>query len=117
MQWFRTLGPNGMSGARAAFERKLNGPMVPQAGVHEIGWYLLMVQSVVINFSSKVYSKSLLKGHLCRVPLFRKLYLVQKYGGRYFAKVKRIYILFQKYGGRYFAKVKRIYILFQKYGG
>ena len=40
--------------------------------VHEIGWYLnaggpnlgplWMVQSVVINFSSKVYSKSLLKG-------------------------------------------------------
>ena len=30
--------------------------------VHEIGWYLSMVQSVVINFSSKVYSKSLLKG-------------------------------------------------------
>ena len=38
--------------------------------VHEIGWYLKgcpnlgplsMVQSVVINFSSKVYSKSLLK--------------------------------------------------------
>ena len=53
-----------------------------------------MVPSVVINFSSKVYSKRLLKGgHLCRVPHFRKLYLVQKYGGRYFAKVKRIYIL------------------------
>ena len=30
--------------------------------VQEIGWYLSMVQSVVINFSSKVYSKSLLKG-------------------------------------------------------
>ena len=57
-----------------------------------------MVQSVVINFSSKVYSKSLLqkftkRGHLCRVPHFRKLYLVQMYGGRYFEKVKRIYIL------------------------
>ena len=36
--------------------------------------------------------------------------LFQKYGGRNFAKVKRIDILFQKYGGRYFAKVKRIYI-------
>ena len=46
-----------MSGARAAFERKLNGPMVPQAGARD-----RMVQSVVINFSSKVYSKSLLKG-------------------------------------------------------
>ena len=34
----------------------------------------------------------------------KDLYLVQKYGGRYFAKVKRIYILFQMYGGRYFGK-------------
>ena len=50
------------------------------------------------------------------------IYLVQKYGGRYFEKVKRIYILsrsmeadilkskkdlylVQKYGGRYFEKV------------
>ena len=40
-----------------AFERKLNGPMVPQVGARE-----RMVQSVVTNFSSKVYSKSLLKG-------------------------------------------------------
>ena len=31
--------------------------MVPQAGARD-----RMVQSVVINFSSKVYSKSLLKG-------------------------------------------------------
>ena len=46
-----------------------------------------------IYFSSKVYSKSLLKGSLCRVPHFRKSYLVQKYGGRYFAKVQRIDIL------------------------
>ena len=35
MQWFHTLGPNGMSGARAAFEQKLNGPMVPQAGARD----------------------------------------------------------------------------------
>ena len=73
--------------------------------------------TIEINFSSKVYSKNLLKGHLCCVPHLSKSYLVQKYGGRYFAKVKRIDILFQKYGGRYFAKVKRIDILFQKYGG
>ena len=26
---------NGMSGARAAFERKLNGPMVPQMGARD----------------------------------------------------------------------------------
>ena len=45
-----------MSGARAAFERILNGLMVPEAGAQD-----RMVQSVVINFSSKVYSKSLLK--------------------------------------------------------
>ena len=58
----------------------------------------------------------------------KDLYLVQKYGGRYFGKLKRIYILsrsmeadilkskkdlylVQKYGGRYFGKLKRIYIL------
>ena len=41
-----------------------------------------MVQSVVINFSSKVYSKSLVKvglhekGHLCRVPHSKKSYLL-----------------------------------------
>ena len=63
--------------------------MVPERVPH----LLSMVQSVVVNFSSKVYSKSLLKGHLYRVPHFRKSYLVQKYGGRYFAKVKRIDIL------------------------
>ena len=40
-----------------AFEWKLNGPMVPQAGARD-----RIVQSVVINFSSKVHSKSLLKG-------------------------------------------------------
>ena len=34
-----------------------------------------------INFSSKVYSKSLLKGSICHVPHLRKSYLVQKYGG------------------------------------
>ena len=48
-----------------------------------------MVQSVVINFLSKVYSKD----HLCHAPHLRKSYLVQKYGGRYFEKVKRTYIL------------------------
>ena len=40
-----------------------------------------------INFSSKVYSKSLLTGSPHHVPYLRKSYLVQKYGGRYFAKV------------------------------
>ena len=39
-----------------------------------------------INFSSKVYSKSLLKSHPCRVPHLSKSYLLQKYGGRYFGK-------------------------------
>ena len=28
-------GPNGMSAARAAFEWKLNGPMVPQVGARD----------------------------------------------------------------------------------
>ena len=35
MQWFHTLGPNGMSEAWAAFEQKLNGPMVPQVGARD----------------------------------------------------------------------------------
>ena len=35
MQWFHTLGPNEMSGAQAAFEQKLNGPMVPQAAARD----------------------------------------------------------------------------------
>ena len=35
MQWFHTLGPNGMSGARVPFEWKLNGPMVPQVGARD----------------------------------------------------------------------------------
>ena len=76
-----------------------------------------MVQSVVINFSGKVYSKSLLKGVtfvvyltlgsciLCRcmeadiLKSKMDIYLVQKYGGRYFAKVKKDLYLVQMYGG------------------
>ena len=34
----------------------------------------------------------------------KDLYLVQKYGGRYFAKVEKDLYLVQKYGGRYFGK-------------
>ena len=34
----------------------------------------------------------------------KDLYLVQKYGGRYFAKVKKDLYLVQKYGGQYFGK-------------
>ena len=41
----------------------------------------------------------------------KDLYLVQKYGGRYFEKSKKDLYLVQKYGGRYFEKVRRIYIL------
>ena len=37
--------------------------------------------------------------------------LVQKYGGRYFEKVKRIYILSRIMEANTLAKVKRIYIL------
>ena len=106
-----------MSGARAAFERKLNGPMVPQACARD-----RMVLSVVINFSSKVYSKSLLKGSPLSCtsleeviscpevwrPIFCKskkdLYLDPEVWRPIFWKVKRIYILFQKYGGRYLKK-------------
>ena len=46
-----------------------------------------------INFSSKVYSKSLLKGSPLSCTSLEEVYLAQKYGGRYFAKVKRIDIL------------------------
>ena len=48
---------------------------------------------------NKLFESSLLQkftkrvGHLCHVPHLSKSYLVQKYGGRYFAKVKRIDIL------------------------
>ena len=53
-------------------------------------WYhLLWKYTFGVKLTHKVYSK----GHLCRVPHLRKLCLVQKYGGRYFEKVKRIYIL------------------------
>ena len=75
-----------------------------------------------INFSSKIYYKSLLKKSPLSCTYLSKSYLVRKYGGRYFAKVKRIDILsrsmegdileskrdlylVQKYGGRYFEKV------------
>ena len=69
-----------------------------------------------INFSSKVYSKSLLKGHLCRVPHLSKSYLVQKYGGRYFAKVKRIDILLRSMEADILESEKDLYLV-QKYGG
>ena len=64
-----------------------------------------MVQSVVINFSSKVYSKSLLKGSPLLCTSLSKSYLVPEVWRPIFWKAKRIYILFQKYGGRYFEKV------------
>ena len=37
MQWFHSLGPNGMSGAQAALEQKCIGIllMVPQAGARD----------------------------------------------------------------------------------
>ena len=62
-----------------------------------------------INFSSKVYSKSLLKGSPLSCASLES-YLVQKYGGRYFAKVTRIDIL-SRYMDANILESKRIYIL------
>ena len=105
----------------------------------------MMNITMEINFSSKVYSKSLLKGsplsctsleHILSRSMEadilkskKDLYLVQKYGGRYFEKVKRIDILsrsmeadilkskkdlylVQKYGGRYFERVMFINLFY-----
>ena len=70
-----------------------------------------MVQSVVINFSSKVYSKSLLKGVTFVVYLTLGSYILSRCMEADILKSKKDLYLLQKYGGRYFAKVKRIYIL------
>ena len=70
-----------------------------------------MVQSVVINFSSKVYSKSLLKGVTFVVYLTLGSYILSRCMEADILKSKKDIYLVQKYEGRYFAKVKRIYIL------
>ena len=46
-----------------------------------------------INFSSKVYSKSLLKGSPLSCTSLEEVISCPEYGGRYFAKVRRIDIL------------------------
>ena len=70
-----------------------------------------MVPSVVINFSSKVYSKSLLKGVTFVVYLTLGSYILSRCMEADILKSKKDIYLVQKYGGSYFAKVKRIYIL------
>ena len=70
-----------------------------------------MVQSVVVNFSSKVYSKSLLKGVTFVVHLTLGSYILSRCMEADILESKKDIYLVQKYGGRYFAKVKRIYIL------
>ena len=66
---------------------------------------------MVINFSSKVYSKSLLKGsHLSCTSLQEVKYCPEVWRP-IFWKVKRIYILSRSMGGQYFEKVQRINIL------
>ena len=70
-----------------------------------------MVQSVVINFSSKVYSKSLLKGVTFVVYLTLRSYILSRSMEADILESKKDIYLVQIYGGRYFAKVKRIYIL------
>ena len=69
-----------------------------------------------IKFSSKVYSKVYSEGHLCRVPHSSKSYIVQKYGGRYFAKVNRIDILSKSMEADILKSEKDLYLI-QKYGG
>ena len=69
-----------------------------------------MVQSVVINFWSKVYTKSLLKGVTFVVYLTLGSYILSRCMEADILKSKKDIYLVQKYGGRYFAKVKRIYI-------
>ena len=50
------------------------------------------------------------------MPHLRKSYLVQKYGGRYFAKVKRIDILSRSMEADILKSKKDIYLVL-KYGG
>ena len=64
-----------------------------------------------INFLSKVYSKSLLKGSPLSCTSLEKVVSCPEVWRLIFCKSKGNQYLLQKYGGRYFAKVKRIDIL------
>ena len=64
-----------------------------------------------INFSSKVYSKSLLKGSPLSCTSLEEVISSLEVWRSIFCKSKENQYLVQKYGGQYFAKVKRIDIL------
>ena len=64
-----------------------------------------------INFSSKVYSKSLLKGSPLSCTSLEEVISCPEVWRPIFCKSKENRYLVQKYGSRYFAKVKRIDIL------
>ena len=64
-----------------------------------------------INFSSKVYSKSLLKGSPLSCTSLGEVISCPEVWRPILCKSKENRHLVQKYGGRYFAKVKRIDIL------
>ena len=64
-----------------------------------------------IDFSSKVYSKSLLKGSPLSCTSLEEVISCPEVWRLIFCKSKENQYLVQKYGGRYFAKVKRIDIL------
>ena len=98
--------------------------------MHEIGWYLKggpnlgpplrhplsMVQSVVINFSSKVYSKSLLKGSPMSCTSLKEVISCPEVWRPIFWKVKRIYILSRSMEAAILESEKDLYLV-QKYGG
>ena len=64
-----------------------------------------------MNFRVKFTPNFYKKGHLCRVPHLSKSYLVPEVWRLIFCKSKENQYLVQKYGGQYFAKVKGINIL------
>ena len=66
---------------------------------------------MVLNFSSKVYSKKFTKRGTFVVYLTLGSHILSRSMEADILKSKKDLYLVQKYGGRYFAKVKRIDIL------
>ena len=64
-----------------------------------------------INFSSKIYSKSFLKGSPLSCTSLSEVISCPEVWRPIFCKSKENRYLVQKYGGRYFIKLKRIDIL------
>ena len=67
--------------------------------------------TIEINFSSKVYSKSLLKGSPMSCTSLQEVISCPEVWRPIFCKSKENQCLIQEYGDGYFAKVKRIDIL------